>query len=117
MKDYLKFKLEGAAEAIINLHKGLDPKLNVKAFAYYNNLSKTIDVTLYWNSGYNIDTNEEVEMSKDFTDIQDFNEFCFEVWNFIDELEKTKYDENYIESSLNDSSEGDEYRDRTFQED
>jgi hypothetical protein len=108
MKDYLKFKLEGAAEAIISLHENLDPRLNVKAFAYYNNLSKTIDVTLYWNSDYNIDINEEVEMSKDFIDIQDFNEFCFEVWNFIDELEKTKYDENYIESSLNDSSEGDE---------
>ena len=95
MKDYLKFKLEGAAEAIINLHENLDPKLNVKAFAYYNNLSKTIDVTLYWNSDYNIDINEEVEMSKDFNDIQDFNEFCFEIWNFIDELEKTKYNSEY----------------------
>ena len=100
MKDYLKFKLQGAADAIINLHENLDPKLNVKAFAYYNSLGNTIDVTLYWNSDYNIDINEEVEMSKDFNDIQDFNEFCFSFWNFLEELEQTNYDEDYSPSQI-----------------
>ena len=56
-------------------------------------------------------------MSKDFNGIQDFKQFCFDLCDFLDELEQTKYDENYIESSLNDLSEGDEYRDGTFQED
>lgn len=117
MKDYLKYKLQGASEAIISLHRALDPKLNLKACAYYNNLSETIDVTLYWNIAFNVENQEEVEMSKDFNGIQDFKQFCFDLCDFLDELEQTKYDENYIESSLNDLSEGDEYRDRIFQED
>ena len=93
MKDYLKFKLQGAADAIINLHENLDPKFNVKAFAYYNSLGNTIDVTLYWNIAFNIENQEEVEMSKDFNGIQDFKQFCFDLCDFLDELD------DYSESS------------------
>jgi len=89
--------LQGYADCAIKL-SDFDTNLNVRAKAYFIELTQDFQVELYWNTGYDNATDEEVIETDKFSlmdALPSFEKFDADFDKKLDEISKVVYDDEY----------------------
>ncbi len=98
---YINEEIEIGIKTIVALNENLDPRVNVRAIAYDEKEEDLVGISIYWTEGYDYRLEKEMIANRKFTLPRKdwYKQGVFDVFNFIEELEKVEYDEEIDEKA------------------